>query len=234
MCIRDSFYISHIDLTSFGSARPFWTLAIEWWIYLFFGYLILVFLNTPKRRFSHLIVLGLLSIAPMYNLIGGRGNGLAVYWIFGVIVYLLSTMDLLSVLKKSLKIGFIFTFLGLAAIRTYMVMDAYDPIFAFLLSVALWITIDIFRYVKFSPRVTRLIRYNASFSYTLYLIHHSVLSFISIHFKFIEDPYVLFGIGFLLANEISILIGRYTEIRLTKKVKMLLYQKIATKTSLTT
>src|SRR4051794_14178125 len=32
---------SILPITSFGSARPFWTIAIEWWIYMLFGWIAL-------------------------------------------------------------------------------------------------------------------------------------------------------------------------------------------------
>tara|TARA_B100000900_G_C20446789_1_gene661420 strand:- start:265 stop:984 length:720 start_codon:yes stop_codon:yes gene_type:complete len=221
------------ELTSFGSARPFWTLAVEWWIYLSFGYLLLVISKKNKITLRSLIVFGFFSIVPVFNLIMGRGNGLTTYWIFGLIVYLVSTLNVIENVSKNLKILFLLVFSGLGLFRAYSKMEAYDPIFAFLLAISLYIIIDLYKDKKFSNTAIKIIRYNASFSYTLYLIHYSILSFIKTHFGDSTNPYLLFAIGFIAANVISILIGRYTELSLTNKVKQTLYHRIENKRLLT-
>ena len=63
-----------LPITSFGSARPFWTLAIEWWIYLFVG--AVFFFIVKKKNAPLLALIALFSFVPIYNLFGGRGNGL--------------------------------------------------------------------------------------------------------------------------------------------------------------
>ncbi len=97
-------------LTSFGSARPFWTLAVEWWIYLFYGFTVLVFIKDEKIKLSQLFVLGGLSIAPLIYLVGGRGGGLMVYWLFGSVVYLIISCNVLKniqCIKKYLYVLFL-------------------------------------------------------------------------------------------------------------------------------
>jgi peptidoglycan/LPS O-acetylase OafA/YrhL len=216
-------------VTSFGSARPFWSLAIEWWIYLLFGYLLLVVLKKNKLNISNVLILSFFSIVPVFNLITGRGNGLTAYWLFGSLVYIISTLNVLEGIKQNFKVIAAVLISGLALIRTYSKMTAYDPIFAFLIAITLWLTIDIFKGINFSKKTTQIISFNASYSYTLYLVHYSILDFIKTHFAKTGNPYLLFSIGFLSANIISILIGRYTELRLTKKVKLFLHTKIENK-----
>jgi len=220
-------------VTSFGSARPFWSLAIEWWIYLSFGYLLLVILKNKKVTISNILIFSIFSILPASNLIMGRGNGLTTYWLFGSIVYVISTLDILKDINEKIKLFFVLFISGLALYRAYLKMEAYDPIFAFLLAMTLWLIIDLCKNKKYSRNITRIINYNASFSYTLYLVHYSILSFIRTHFYDTLNPYLLFMIGFICANIISILIGRYTELSLTKKVKLFLYKRIEDKRQLT-
>jgi peptidoglycan/LPS O-acetylase OafA/YrhL len=74
-----------LPITSFGSARPFWTLAIEWWIYLFVG--AVFFFLTKKKSMALIPVIAVFSVVPLYNLVGGRGDGLFLYWIFGSVIY---------------------------------------------------------------------------------------------------------------------------------------------------
>jgi len=222
-------YTSSLKITSFGSARPFWTLAIEWWIYLCFGYFILVFLRKKKINISNLIILGFFSLVPVYNLIMGRGHGLTTYWLFGALIYLISTLNILNSIRQRVKIILTIMICGLAFLRAYIQMEAYDPIFAFLLAIVIWLIIDIFKNIEFSKAAVNIIRYNASYSYTLYLIHYSILDFLFNHFSNQFNSYILFLVGFLLSNVLSALIGRYTELNLTKKVKQYLYTRIEIK-----
>ena len=101
--------------TSFGSARTFWTLAIEWWLYMFFGFLVFVLARKPSQ--GNLIIAAALSVVPLYNLAGGRGNGLTLFWIFGVIAYwLISDRRAFSV-RASFKIFLVLVALVIAGIR---------------------------------------------------------------------------------------------------------------------
>jgi peptidoglycan/LPS O-acetylase OafA/YrhL len=212
-----------IKITSFGSGRPLWTLAIEWWIYLSFGYLVLVILKKNTITFFNYLLLFILSVIPLFNLILGRGNGLTTFWIFGLLVFVISTLNILDSVGKKMKILFLFVFSILAVVRAYVVMDAYDAIFAFLLSLAFWLVIDLAKNTKIPVTLTKIIKYNASFSYTLYLTHYTILSFLQTHFIHSINPYILFFSGFILTNVMSVLIGRYTELTLTSKVKQKLY-----------
>src|SRR5262249_40608034 len=67
-------------ITSFGSGRPFWTLAIEMWIYLFVGAAVLF-----RRRLTagRVVLLLIFSVVPFKNLWGGRGAGLFGAWLLG-------------------------------------------------------------------------------------------------------------------------------------------------------
>lgn len=212
-------------IESFGSARPFWTLAIEWWIYLWFGFLVFVLYKKKEFSFLLLLVLGLLSIVPFYNLIMGRGNGLTVYWLFGAAVFVIDRQDLLQKFNFKVKILLIATLSIIGILRAWFVMEAYDPIFAFLLAVVLWLMIDVFRKHEFNKRIEWLVRYNASYSYTLYLVHYSIIDFSFNHMykPYQINPYVMLVICFFLSNIISSVIGRYTEIHLTKAVKSKMY-----------
>lgn len=108
LMLQDFPFIKHTpvhSLTSFGSARPLWTLAIEWWIYLFFGYFVLVILR-KKIKIQHLIVLGIFAIVPMFNLVAGRGNGLFMYWLFGSMIYLILITNVLDSIKKTCQMDF--------------------------------------------------------------------------------------------------------------------------------
>ena len=213
------------NITSFGSARPFWTLAVEWWIYLCFGYLFLVIFKKKSTIFN-ISILAFLAIVPIFNFIGGRGNGLSLFWIFGAMVYYFASKNILKTLTTSIKIVMFIAFLVLAILRIKIIMEEYEAIFAFSLAMLLLLTLDLSKNIKYSTFWTKTIKFIASYSYTLYLVHYSVLSFIVGYFGDTYNPYYLFIFGFVLSNIISLMIGYYTETKLTKKVKTFLYSKI--------
>ena len=212
-------------ITSFGSARPFWTIAIEWWIYMFFGYFLLVTLK-KKMTIINIGTLAFFSVIPLFNLVSGRGvEGLTVYWIFGALIFMFLQKNILKNIKPSVKIISLLLLVGLASFRVLKTINAYEPIFAFLLAICILLLVDLFKSIKFSKLLTKIIRINANYSYTLYLIHYSVLDFIYTHFHQDYNPYLLLVIGFFSSNIISYAIGYYTETKLTYIVKKKLYTR---------
>jgi len=69
----------------FGSDLPLWTLAIEWWLYLFFGWIALAKFH---RSTKWITVALFLSVVPLFQLfIGSRmGAGVTLIWFFGVLM----------------------------------------------------------------------------------------------------------------------------------------------------
>ena len=61
----------------FGTGDPLWSLAVEWWIYILFGLLVL----RPRGAWLILWVPALASVA--WNSIGGTGDGIALAWFLG-------------------------------------------------------------------------------------------------------------------------------------------------------
>jgi len=221
--------INEYSITNFGSARTFWSLAVEWWIYLFFGFLLLV-VRKSKLKFSNLILLGFLAIVPCYNLVGGRGDGLTVFWIFGVVAYFLNAYKVLANVKIGLRLILFFSLIVAALYRVYSTMDEYEAVFAFLLALLLAVSVDLFKEIKFSKGFKSVIRFGSGYSYTLYLVHFSVLDLISSHFTSDSNsPYLLFLLGFIISNLISAILGYCSELVLTRKVKVKIYSWIEPK-----
>ncbi|MCU0415703.1 MAG: hypothetical protein MUE33_00830 [Cytophagaceae bacterium] len=215
--------INILDFTSFGSARTFWTLAIEWWIYIWFGYIVFVIMKKKSISIFSLLLLFALSIAPLYHLVSGRGNGLTAFWLMGAGVWILSKTFPMATFTKIGKLLLIVLLVCFALGRAYIKMTAYDPIFALLLACILFLSIDIVKDIRFHPKVEQLIRLNANYSFTLYLIHYSTLDFIVTHWGNVYSPYLLFFIGCVMSNVISFMMGYVFEVILTPVVKKYLY-----------
>jgi peptidoglycan/LPS O-acetylase OafA/YrhL len=71
-------------IAPFGSARAFWTISIEWWLYLTFGAIMFFVV----RRGSEIGALGLVAlllvaVEPLYHVVGGHGQCLTLLWAVG-------------------------------------------------------------------------------------------------------------------------------------------------------
>lgn len=198
-------------MSSFGSARPFWTLAIEWWIYMAFGWLVL---RGNKPYALWVLVLGALAIVPAHHVFGGRGNGLALAWMFGAACYLaLSTQALAKARTSSLATGFVL-FGGLAVWLLRGTKEPYDPKFAALLAAALvcgLLAIDRVSW-QVPGGVAHAVRFVANYSFTLYLLHYSLLDLIA-HNPVFASPHANFWFGVAVANVLSITVASVTELR---------------------
>lgn len=216
--------------TSFGSGRPFWTLAVEWWLYMAFGSIVLLLIR--KRAVCSVVLVILLIPVPLYNLIGGRGNGLTLYWLYGVLAYYLLRSGYVFRMSQVTKVGIMILVAILTVARTYVAgRTAYDPIFALGLAVMFMYGVSVFSDVRFSRLGEQMIRIFARYSFTLYLVHYSILDFLNAHFDNI-DPYLLLAIGFVMSNIIACAVGSYTEGPMTrwtrsklKNIHLRIYEK---------
>ncbi|MES2590607.1 MAG: acyltransferase [Bacteroidota bacterium] len=217
----------HIKITSFGSARPLWTLAIEWWIYLWFGVLMINIIKGKKPSWSIMAVFIFLCIVPAYNLFTGRGHGLTLFWLSGVLVGLVYDKYKVIQLSRFAKLGIVIVVIVLAGLRVRMTMEEYDFIFVFLLAGALLMGMELCSKLQINKRTAAIIRIVANYSYTLYLIHYSIYDYLITHYKSAINPNTLFIAGFVISNCIAFAIGYYTETRLTKWVKKKLKERFA-------
>ena len=85
---RLSVPLSWIDpVTSFGSARPLWTVAVEWWIYLLFGWVVLGATIRRTRPIFYWTFLLFFLVVPGSNwVLDGRGKGLTMMGAMGLLI----------------------------------------------------------------------------------------------------------------------------------------------------
>ena len=119
-------------------------------------------------------------------------------------------------------------FFVLACYVVYTTKVAYNLSFSLLLTLALYFFLN-YSYRsrhKFSNRSKKIIKLSADYSFTLYIWHYTILWILSI-FKSEFSPYLLFLIGFIVSNLLSLIIAYFTEMR-SKRVKEFLMEKIIT------
>ncbi len=206
------------NYTSFGSARPFWTIAIEWWLYLAFGCVYFLFIKSSFLKRKNILLLVLLSIVPVYNLVGGRGGALSLYWVFGMCISLFLPYYKKLTISVRWKVIFALMLLFLSIIRQAVIISAYDVTFALILALLMLVSIDLINHVEIKKKISSIIRFFASYSFTLYLIHYSILDLVKIHYSN-HHPYIIFFFSFIFINVIAFLLGRLTEYKLKNIVK---------------
>lgn len=161
----------------FGSGRQFWTVSIEWWIYIAAGLFTLLLLRRRAPAWPMRLLMLFAVIEPAYNLVGGPGNCLTLAWLFGAGANLLyrrwsAGARLLSWAKPAWVAA-----LALAATRLVFTHgEIYDAVFALLLTAVLFLPLLTWEHAV-RPLWTRLNLHGVAFhSYSLYLTHLPLLT----------------------------------------------------------
>ena len=165
-----------IQVGPFGSGRPLWSLAIEWWFYMAYGIFVFYFYKKFMSRKTIYLLISL--IVPIYYILGGTGNGLSLYWIMGGVIMVLSfNSNKIINYKSSIFFSFLFVFLG-----TIWILEkslAYHPGFAFILGTFIYFSLSFFAHIKVNIDISKfkkIVHFFAAYSLTLYLIHYSILN----------------------------------------------------------
>lgn len=158
-----------------GSNLPLWTLSIEWWIYMFFGWILL---RKKRVTWSYWLVFALFAVVPLFQLfIGTRmGPGLTLFWILGLVIAVLLRSKKEAVIKASnSKL--------LTLISVVLAMSSYGMGFwrIAIFATAIVIFQVLMRNSKGSVnrKLDRTIKISANYSFTLYLVHFPIVRLIS-------------------------------------------------------
>ena len=209
-----NFNINFFHFPFLGSNLPLWTIAIEWWLYLFYGYLFFYIIKSNNIKGLNFIVLIFLSITPIYYLLFKKymDNGLTLFWFLGTLITpLLINNKLHNKLNTtSFSLVLMLLFIGLFGFT----------IFGYNVSALLFL-IALFILIAFNDQENKFINmylsviaiFFASFSYSLYLIHYSILFFIFKIFK-PEFSIVTFLSLLFVVNILSFLFAQFFEIKL--------------------
>ncbi len=164
----------------YNSAEPFWTVAIEMWIYVAAGLFFFCLLKREQLDRRWFVALGLLSLpVVIWNAAAGGGKSLTLIWIVGGIFGLLfhrwrATGYANAKIIAATMVGF-----GLIALvgRAGKVgFSPYDLQTAVLIAIALFgVLAYLLTITRTSSRYKRALELIASYSYSLYLLHNTVL-----------------------------------------------------------
>ena len=196
-----------LNILPFGSARPFWTVSIEWFYYVFFGLLFFFSLKKSGSLINYAVyfLLFLFCGYVVWYYLDGRGGGLTYYWFFG---FLLAISYNNSIYMKNIYCGtaIVISIVIISYFR-YKILNSnfYDIGLAFLFALLLMSLMkskNVFNLMAKTSPMTKVAALLASFSYSLYLIHFTLIDFFkqlfNFEYKFLEMIFL-----FIFINAVS-------------------------------
>ncbi len=199
----------------YNSAEPFWTVAIEMWIYVAVGAIFFLTFTGERLRRRWLWPLLLLSVPVLvWNAAAGGGKSLSLIWLVGAIAGVgLPRLAKLSIATRRYFATFMFC-VGLVALAGHarkFGFQAYELQTACLLALLVFAPFIFLQTVKAEARgVVVVSGLLASYSYSLYLIHNTAIALVWSVVGGVPSPWaVLLSVG--LAHVMGILLYRWCE-----------------------
>lgn len=165
----------------YNGAEPFWTVAIEMWIYVSMGLFFFCLVRRERIDKRYLIALTLISFPVLvWNAAAGGGKSLTLIWLLGAAAgYLFYEMRHAISNPNVRGIGIamiIFGAIGLAGRIGKVGFQPYDVQSAALIGMLMFGVLACLTCVSRVPKaLARASEFLASYSYSLYLIHNTVL-----------------------------------------------------------
>jgi len=201
------------NLRYFGTMAQLWTLSIEWWLYMSSGYI--AYVVVPKCQNHRIklsdVVKALLLCYPVLDyILRGVVPVAPIIWGIGFSVFYLQRQLTAIESKYRLKAalcGAIAFMLGVGIWKK----DAYSM--AFILSIALVMLLSLLcaqENNKKEIRFEKSLRFFASYSYSLYLLHYSVMEFYFRGYPMLS-PWGRFFITIIVSNILAIVFSKVFE-----------------------
>ncbi|HEY5755391.1 MAG TPA: acyltransferase [Steroidobacter sp.] len=183
---------AHMDLAwrirPYNTAEPFWTVAIEMWIYASMG--LFVFCVLKRERIDRWLGAALVTVAvPMFiwNAAAGGGKSLSLIWLLGAIAGYLFHVWRANGYANIRSVATMVTLFATVALigRSGKVgFHPYDFQTATLLAMVMFGVLALLMCVQSAPAaLRRSVNFLASYSYSLYLIHNTVLILVLEHVR---------------------------------------------------
>jgi peptidoglycan/LPS O-acetylase OafA/YrhL len=175
-------------VSCFGSARPFWTISIEWWIYMLFGGIMFFWVRRGGERGPLAVVaLAVVAVEPFYHFIGGFAQCLTMLWMIGmgasILFHKLPALRArfpqlgrpgrLPRIALAVALGSTVCIIGRLYANGFRIYELQLGLFLAGLVFALLFALGFVRRVP--TAIARPIGFVAGYSYSLYLIHFTVL-----------------------------------------------------------
>jgi peptidoglycan/LPS O-acetylase OafA/YrhL len=181
-----------IDLSwrvrSYNAAEPFWTVAIEMWIYVSMG--LFFFCVLKREKIDRLLGFALAAIAlPVFiwNAAAGGGKSLSLIWLLGAVAGYLFHLWRANGYANLRTVATAVTMFGTVALIGRVGKIGFAPFdfqTATLMAMVMFGLLGLLMCVQRAPAVLRgSVNFLASYSYSLYLIHNTVLIIVLEHIR---------------------------------------------------
>jgi peptidoglycan/LPS O-acetylase OafA/YrhL len=221
-------------ITSFGFNSVLWSLMVEWWIYMFFGWVILGGLVLLRREkvggwFRPMFYAVTVFLSAVLLVLAWQYSAFIIVWFLGAAAMcLLSNTGIRMKLKGRLATYFLAALfyasiagVGYESYRIYtLTHESFSLLFGLLISSTVLLGVFIvnmgaFSWISKLLQRKRLVRWSismAAFSYTLFLIHYPILLFLN-GLNFEGDRMLLLIPILLMLNEAAFIVASFTEKR---------------------
>jgi peptidoglycan/LPS O-acetylase OafA/YrhL len=189
----------------YNAAEPFWTVAIEMWIYVSMGLFFFCLIKRERIDKRYLVALALLSLPVLiWNAAAGGGKSLTLIWLLGSIAGFLFYEMRHAIQSPNVRgIGYAMILFGVVALIGRMGkigFQPYDVQSAALMGMIMFGLLACLTCVHSVPAtLRRLAEFLASYSYSLYLIHNTVL-IVAVEWLDFGNLWLEIGCGVLLAH----------------------------------
>lgn len=221
---------------AFGSARPLWSLPLEWWLYMLFGLLAYAHPKYKKHPFFWIALL-FSSIIPLYNAVWGSNNGLTFTWLIGVLICVGLFSQWMQKSRLSALQRFVLCVLALAlawkrickvhaVFREVNLTVDYDPLFSAWLGIALFLVLWVVQlcssgrgYLALLGLLENPVKFLSTYSFALYLTHYSLIDLLCRTIPSRNHPYLMALAFWAICNLFAVLIYLLEKltVRLLKK-----------------
>ena len=167
-------------IRSYNSAEPFWTVAIEMWIYVCMGLFFFCVLKREKINWLYGAILAAVALPVfIWNAAAGGGKSLSLIWLLGAIAGFLFHLWRANGYANIRSVATVVTLFGAVALagRAGKIgFQPYDFQTATLMAMVMFGLLALLMCVKSAPALLRsAVNFLASYSYSLYLIHNTLL-----------------------------------------------------------
>ncbi|GFE88529.1 acyltransferase family protein [Steroidobacter agaridevorans] len=191
-------------IRSYNSAEPFWTVAIEMWIYVSMG--LFFFCLLKRERIDRWLGLALVAVAVpvlIWNAAAGGGKSLSLIWLLGAItgyLFHLWRANGYANIRSVATAVTAFSVIALVGRAGKVGFQPFDLQTALLMAMIMFGVLALLISVQRAPSLLRgSVKFLASYSYSLYLIHNTVLILVLEHVK-TESTWVNVAIAVVAAH----------------------------------
>lgn len=215
--LNKSYKINFFYFPYLGTNLPLWTISIEWWLYMFYGFIVFYIVKNKTVGLKEIIILIILSVSPVYYLLVSTHmeKGLTIFWFLGVLITPSLMMSNNRVIFNKLSFTFLLLLL-LGGMVGFVFLGYNTGALIFLLALFLLVVYQKEENI-FINKLSKLSEKLASYSYSLYLTHYSILFFLFKVFK-IEFSLINFIFLLLLVNLTAYFFAQIFEVK-SKKLK---------------